>query len=288
MKTAYLIDGMAYVFRAYYAMRSMSAPDGTPINALFGLGMTLQKFLNERRPSHVACCFDCGPVTFRNEIFPDYKANRGEPPEDLIPQFDLCKELVGHMGIATTMLEGYEADDLLATLTDRLRRSGYEVVLVTGDKDMAQLLEPGVRIFDLAKDIEWGAPEVPQRLGVRADQVVDLLALMGDSVDNIPGVRGVGAKAATALLAEFEDLDAVYADLARVETLSLRGAKSLRRKLEDQRDAAYLSRELATVRRDVPCDLSISEMRFRGPRAAELGDFAERWGVGRIARQMLG
>ena len=284
--TAFLIDGMAYVFRAYYAMRPMQSPDGTPIHAVFGLGMTLQKLLNERTPTHIAACFDAGPQTFRNELFPAYKANRGEPPPDLVPQFDLCKELVARMGIATAMQPGFEADDLLATLTARLRRAGFAVVIVTGDKDLAQLLEPGVRIWDLAKDEEYGAQAIPQRMGVRAAQVADLLALMGDSVDNIPGVRGVGPKAATALLASFLDLDAIYADLARVESLPLRGARALREKLEQQRELAYLSRELARVRNDAPCELQADDLRYRGALGEELEPFAERWGLRRVAERV--
>jgi len=285
--TAYLIDAMAYVFRSFFAMRSMSAPDGTtPINAVFGLGMTLQKLLNEHKPELVACCFDAGSHTFRNEIFADYKANRGAPPEELVPQFDLCRELVGRMGIATEMCPGFEADDLLATLTGRLRQAGHEVVIVTGDKDLAQLLEPGVRIYNLAKDDWWTADGVPARMGVRADQVRDFLALTGDAVDNIPGVRGVGPKAATALLEAFPDLDAIYADLDRVETLSVRGAKSLRGKLEADRDNALLSRRLADLDRDAPCELDLTTMRYRGAESDQLDAFATQWGLGRVAAKV--
>jgi len=282
-QTAYLVDTMAYVFRSYYGMRSMSAPDGTPINAVFGLGMTLQKLLRDHNPELVACCFDAGAGTFRNDLYPDYKANRGAPPEDLIPQFDLCRELVTHMGFAVAMTRGYEADDLIGTLTRRLRAGGHEVVIVTGDKDLTQLLEPGVRIYDLAKNDWWHADRVPEKLGVRAEQVCDLLALTGDAIDNIPGVRGVGPKAATALLAEFDDLGAIYDDLDRVETLPVRGAKGLRRKLEDGRDAALLSRRLARLDLEAPCELGPDDLRYRGAPSAALESFAENWGLGRVA-----
>ena len=281
--TAYLIDGMAYVFRSYYAVRSMAAPDGTPINAVFGLGMTLQKFLHDHAPDLVACCFDADAHTFRNDLYAEYKANRGAPPEDLVPQFDLCRELAVRMGLATVTVPGFEADDLIATLTDRLRNAGHEVVIVTGDKDLAQLLRPGVRIYNLAQD-EWlDEAGVPDRMGVRADQVADLLALMGDAADNIPGVRGVGAKAATALLAEFENLDAIYADLDRVETLPVRGARGLRKKLEGGRDLARLSRALTVLDHDAPCDLAPGDLRYRGAPGDDLEAFAERWGLQRVA-----
>jgi DNA polymerase-1 len=283
-QTVYLIDTMAYVFRSFFGMRSMSAPDGTPINAVFGLGMTLQRFLAEHEPTMAVCCFDAGAQTFRNEMFPDYKANRGAPPEELIPQFDLCRELVGHMGFPVAMTPGFEADDLIASLTARLRAAGHEVVIVTGDKDLAQLLEPGVRIYNLAKDDWWDAAGVPGRMGVRADQVVDYLALTGDAVDNIPGVRGVGPKAATALLTEFENLADIFANLDKVENLPVRGAKSLRAKLENGRESAELSRRLADLDRSAPCPLGLDELSYLGAPEIPLTEFAEKWGLGRVAR----
>ncbi len=284
--TAYLIDGMAYVFRAFFSMRPMSAPDGTPINAVFGFGMTLQKFLHEQNPDLVACCFDAGSKTFRTDIYPEYKANRSAPPEELVPQFDLCRELVGSMGIATAICPGFEADDLMATLTTRLLAEGHEVVIVTGDKDMAQVLQPGVRIYNLAKDDWWTADGVPKRMGVRADQVRDFLALKGDAADNIPGVRGVGDKAATALLGAFDDLDAIYADLDRVETLPVRGAKGLRGKLEADRDNALLSRRLAELDYQAPCDLETAAMVYRGAESSILEEFTTKWGLGRVAARV--
>ena len=282
-QTAYLIDTMAYVFRSFFGMRSMSAPDGTPINAVFGLGMTLQKFLSDHQPQMVACCFDAGSQTFRNEMYPAYKANRGAPPEELVPQFDLCRELVARMGFATVMTPGFEADDLIASLTHRLRDRDHEVVIVSGDKDLAQLLGPGVRIFNLAKNEWWDAEGTPRRMGVKASQITDYLALTGDAVDNIPGVRGVGPKAASALLAEFENLAAIYSDLDRVEKLPVRGAKSLRQKLEKDYENAMLSRKLVDLDCAAPCDLEIDDLAYSGANSSELEAFAEKWGLGRVA-----
>ena len=281
--TVYLIDTMAYVFRSYFGMRSMAAPDGTPVNAVFGLGMTLQRFLGNHRPKMAACCFDAGSHTFRNEMYPAYKANRSAAPDDLVPQFDLCRELVSRMGFATAMTPGYEADDLIASLTMRLRDRGHEVVIVTGDKDLAQLLAPGVRIYNLAKDEWWDEAGVPGRMGVKASQVVDLLALMGDPSDNIPGVRGVGPKAAAALLAAFENLEAIYGGLDRVAALPVRGAKSLRAKLEKGRASAILSLKLADLDRQAPCHLEIEDLLYIGSDAPALDAFAARWGLGRLA-----
>ncbi len=286
--TAYLIDGMAYVFRSYYAMRPMTAPDGTPINAVFGLGMTLQKFLRDHKPVHLACCLDAGAHTFRNEMYPLYKANRGAAPADLVPQFDLCRALVAALGIPVAMCPGYEADDIIATLTDRLRAESLDVVIVSGDKDLAQLVGPGVRIYNLARDEWWDETNVHERLGVPAIQVRDLLALTGDTSDNIPGVRGIGPKAAIALLAGFGDLAGIYADLDRVETLPLRGAKSLRRKLEDGREAAFLSRRLVDLHREAPCPFTGADLRWRGVDPTVLGAFAQQWGLGRVATTLAG
>lgn len=280
---AYLIDGMAYVFRSYFSMNAMSAPDGTPVNAVFGLGMTLQRLLHKQKPGLLACCFDAGAKTFRNEMFPEYKANRAAPPEDLIPQFDLCRELVARMGIATVTVPGYEADDLIATLTGRLLKEGYSVTIVTGDKDLAQLIEPRVKIYDLAKDDWWDEARVPIKMGVPACQVGDLLALTGDAADNIPGVRGVGPKAACALLTEFPDLAAIYNNLDRLEHLPLRGAKGLRKKLEDGKASALLSRRLVELDRDAPCDLEISDLRYFGAESVALEEFTATWGLGRVA-----
>lgn len=284
-RTAWLIDGMAYVFRSYYGMRPIAAPDGTPVNAVFGLGMTLQKFLKDHRPELAACCFDAGASTFRNELYPPYKANRGEAPADLLPQFDLCRELAGRMGFATAVSPGFEADDIIATLTSRLLKQGHRVVIVSGDKDLAQLLEPGVRLYDLARDQWRDEADVPGWLGVKARQVVDLQALTGDSVDNVPGVRGVGPKAAAALLGTYRDLEAVYADLDGVERLPLRGAAGLRRKLEEGRGMALLCRRLVELRRDAPCGVRVTQLAYRGADGAALDEFAARWGLGAVARQ---
>ncbi len=284
--TAWLIDGMAYVFRSYYGVRPIAAPDGTPVNAVFGLGMTLQKLLKDHRPAHVACCFDAGQRTFRSDLYPPYKQNRGEAPADLIPQFDLCRALAQHMGMATVMVPGFEADDIIATLTTRLLAEGHDVVIVSGDKDLAQLLRPGVRQFDLARE-QWRThDDVPAWLGVPAHQVVDRQALTGDTVDNIPGVRGVGPKAAEALLAAYGSLEAIYGDLDGVAALPVRGAAGLRQKLDEGREMAFLCRQLVQLRHDVPCGEAALELAYTGADSGVLEAFAEQWGLRAVARQV--
>ena len=280
---ACLIDGTAYLFRGYYSVRPSAAADGTPVHAVIGLGNALARVLRERDPSHVAVAFDAGRFNFRHRIDPSYKANRGDPPDDLVPQFDLAQQLTEAMGLATVGLPDFEADDVLATLTTIAREEDLEVLLVSGDKDLGQLLDDGVRLYDLAKGQEFGADDLPARMGVRAAQVVDLLALMGDSSDNIPGVRGVGPKAACALLERFDDLEAIYADLDAVAQLPVRGAKGLRDKLERCREDAERSRVLATVRRDAPVGLSVEDMKWEGADPDALLEFTNTWGLGGLA-----
>lgn len=287
---ACLVDGTAYLFRGYYSVRPMHAADGTPVNAIVGLGNALVRVLRQHRPTHVGVAFDAGRFNFRHRIDPAYKANRGDPPADLVPQFDLARALTEAMGLATFCVPDFEADDVLATLTTHARAAGLEVLLVSGDKDLGQLLEPGVDQYDLGRGEQWSGADLPARIGVRWDQVCDLLALAGDGSDNISGVRGVGPKAATALLAAFDDLDAIYARLDEVPDLPVRGAKTLRDRLAAGRVDAERSRVLATVRRDVPLhtgDPLGSGLRWSGPDALRLQQFVLRWNLGTLAERTV-
>lgn len=288
-ESACLIDGTAYLFRGYFSVRPMQAPDGTPVNGVVGLGNALARLLRDRRPSHVGVAFDAGRLNFRHRIDPTYKANRTDPPDELVPQFDLARQLSEAMGLATYCVPDFEADDVLATLTAHARGAGLPVLLVSGDKDLGQLLGPEISQYDLGRDEEWTGDQLHARIGVRPDQVRDLLALAGDSSDNIPGIRGVGPKAAIALLSAFGDLDGIYARLDEVERLPLRGAKSLRAKLEQGREIAARCRELSTVRADVPLDSGdpcASGLRWPGAERARLESFAQQWGLGTLAARV--
>lgn len=285
---ACLIDGTAYLFRGYYSVRPMTAPDGTPVNAVAGLGNALVRVLRERRPTHVAVAFDAGRFNFRHRIDPAYKANRGDPPDDLVPQFDLARQLTEAMGLATYCVEDFEADDVLATLTTHALEARLPVLLVSGDKDLGQLLQPGVAQYDLGRGESWTGEDLPARMGVRWDQICDLLALAGDSSDNIPGVRGVGPKAATALLGALGSVDGIYAQLDAVAALPVRGARTLRDRLEAGRAAAERCRQLAAVRRDVPLDTGTprgAALRWIGPDTRRLGEFTSLWGLGTLAER---
>ena len=250
----YLIDASVYVFRGWFALpASMTDDDGQPINALHGFADFLAGLISQVQPQHIAVAFDESLTSsFRNQIDPNYKANREPAPAELKAQFGRCRALCDALGLWHMASESFEADDFIATLTRRAQAAGQAVVIVSRDKDLAQLLGPHDSLWDFAANQHMRLDGVLAKFGVRADQMLDYQALVGDTVDNIPGIAGVGPKAAVALLAAFDTLDSIYADLDAVLALNIRGAKRLHRLLGEQRSAAETSRELARLRCDVP------------------------------------
>lgn len=209
-RTLYLVDGTYTVFRSYYAINRLTAPDGTPTNGVLGFLNTVRKLLRERQPDFFGVAFDVAGPTHRDELFAEYKANRGAPPDDLVPQFDLAEGAARALGWPVLICPGFEADDVLATLAESGRAQGVRVVLVTSDKDLYQLVGPDVVVLNPAKEDRILDPSgVLEIFGVRPDQVVDVLSLMGDAVDNVPGVPGIGEKTAKAMVSRYGDLDAV-------------------------------------------------------------------------------
>ena len=192
----WIADGTAALFRAYFGMRSVRAPDGTEVGGVLGFAQWLAKWVTSQMPTHVALVFDAGASTFRNSMYPEYKANRGAPPEDLIPQFDLAQALAHELGFVCFCEPGYEADDLMATLAAKIRASGQRGVLVTPDKDVLQLIDDTISVAEPKAWGRLGHAEVMLRFGVSPAQMVDFQALCGDSTDNIPGVPGIGPKSA--------------------------------------------------------------------------------------------
>lgn len=255
----WVIDATALLFRAYYGMPPRSTPAGVPIGAVLGLSQLLLQIVRRNRARRVALVYDAGRETFRNRLDPRYKAQRGEPPPDLVPQFDLALRLGQALGFAAYSVPDFEADDLMATLARRARVAGVGARLVSVDKDVCQLVcdaGPAVVVEDPKKGEVLDEAGVRQRMGVAPRHVVDAMALTGDSSDNIPGVRGVGPRAAVALIEAFGDLEGIYADLGRVEALALRGAKGLAKKLEAGRAEAFLARDLVRLCDAVPIDAS--------------------------------
>ena len=283
----YLVDASPYIFRAFFSVPpSVKTPDGKPKNALHGFSGFLLKLIADEEVRHMALTFDRSLNTsFRNEIYPDYKAQRELPPPELEAQLRWCESLGTALGIATFAHDRFEADDLIATLCGPLEASGAEVVIVTSDKDLAQLVGPRVSLFDFAKGDRYGTEEVEAKFGVRPGQIADYLALAGDSVDNIPGVAGVGKKTAVSLLQAFDDLDAIYEDLDRVAELAIRGARSLAKKLEDQREQAFLSKRLAVVATDAPVEAGVDQLKIQGPDENVLDPLADALGMGRFAER---
>lgn len=283
MAIVHLVDASPYVFRAYFSIpESLTDPTGRPVNAVYGFKEFLLQLAKSEQPTHLGVAFDESLTTsFRNEIYPPYKAQRDLPPAQLEAQLKDCQEVAAALGAAVFVSRRYEADDLIGTLVHELLAQGHGAVVVTSDKDLAQLVSEEVSLLDFARDTRYGPAEVEAKFGVRPDQIADFLALAGDSVDNIPGVKGVGRKTATALLSAFGDLDALYARLDEVADLPLRGAATVRRKLEEQRDQAFLSRRLTVVAVDAPAAADLDGLRYTGADPARAGPLFERLGFGR-------
>jgi len=250
----HLVDGHVWIFRSWFTMPARSAPDGTETGAAYGFASSLIKYLREHEPSHLAMCFDHAMTSFRNEIEPGYKADRGAPPPELAAQFGVCREASEALGVACFEAPRFEADDVIATLCDQLVGRGAAVRVVTVDKDLAQLVtEDGrVELYDNAKDVALDAGAVREKFGVDPGQIPDYLGLVGDAVDCLPGVPGVGAKTAAAVLAAFETLDRIPPCGDAWRGVTFRGVARAAERIEAHRERALRTRELATVRRDVP------------------------------------
>lgn len=283
----YLVDASFFVFRAYYSVgMEMTGMDGEPVNALYGFSRFLGDLLEQTRPAYVAVAFDESLAgSFRNGIFPAYKANREPAPAELKRQFGLCREVCRHLGVAEFGSAVYEADDIIGTIAARMRAAGHRAVLVTRDKDLAQLVRDGDSYWDWAAERRLGYADIEGHFGVRPERYADYLALTGDAVDNIPGVPGVGPKTAAALLREFASLEEIYEGLERIAQLPIRGAGKLPGKLAAHREAAYLARRLTTIACDMPLEITIERLQRRAPDLDALGAFYDRARFGVMLRR---
>ncbi len=279
----WLIDAHYQIFRAYHAMPDLRAPDGRPVGALRGYASTLVKFLAEQKPTHVAAAWDDEATSFRNELYADYKKGRTEFPADLEPQLALCAEVTEALGVRVARAETFEADDVIATLTARALDRGADVVIVTADKDMAALVSERVSLFDPRSDSLVGPAAVEARLGVPPDLVPDFLTLVGDAVDNVPGVPGIGAKTAALLLRRFGRIESIPADPREWAGSGVRGAERVARALAENRAGIELARTLVRMREDVPLALELADLAWRGAERAGLAAFCERLGIRGLA-----
>ena len=283
----HLIDASYFVFRAYYSVGlEMTDVDDAPVNALYGFSRFLGDLLEEAKPAHVAVAFDESlSSSFRNEIFPAYKANREPAPPELKRQFALCRELCRLIGVAEFSSPTHEADDIIGTIAARLRVGGHRSVLVTRDKDLAQLIRDGDDYWDYAGERRYGYGDIAAQFGVLPERMADYLALTGDSVDNIPGVPGIGPKTAAALLRDFCSLEELYEGLERVAALPIRGAGKLPEKLRLHRETAFFARRLTTIACDMPLECTLDSLLRRKPDLDALGAFYDRARFGAALRR---
>lgn len=258
-KHLYLVDGSGYIFRAYYApnLNKLTNPEGLSIGAVYGLTAMLLKLRQDvtdaEEPTHIAVIFDAARATFRNEIYADYKANRDAPPEDLIPQFPIVRDAVKALSLPSIEMEGFEADDIIATYARQARESDWDVTIVSSDKDLMQLIGDGVEMLDPMKNVRLGVEAVQEKFGVTPDKVIEVQSLMGDSVDNVPGVPGIGPKIAAELIQQYGDLETLLGRASEIKQ------NKRRENLIEFADLARVSKQLVTLKDDVPVAETIDE-----------------------------
>jgi len=264
-----LIDSYSFVFRAYFSMPALTRKDGTPVGAVYGFTKMMMRLLASLDFTHIVAIFDSGSKTFRNEIYSEYKMHRPECPEDLKPQFPIIRQVAESLNLATLEKKNYEADDLIATIAKQVDQDEYEVLIISPDKDLMQLVSDHIKIYDAGKDKMIDRAAVKEKFGVKPEQVVDILALMGDAADNIPGVKGVGPKTASELISEFGSLENLYQNLDKIKQ------KKRKEYLETDHEKAKLSKILARLEENVDFDSDLSNFKVRPIDPQKLINFLE-------------
>ena len=268
----HLIDGSAFIFRAYHALPPLTRKsDGLPVGAVSGFCNMLNRYIEDNNgpdaPTHVAVIFDHSSHSFRNDIFDGYKANRPPAPEDLVPQFPLTREATKAFNIACEEMEGFEADDMIATIACQARDAGGRVTIISSDKDLMQLVGDGIEMYDAMKNKRIDREGVFEKFGVYPDRVIDVQSLAGDSVDNVPGAPGIGVKTAAALINEFGDLDELLSRAVEIKQ------PKRRQTLLDHAEQIKLSRELVTLDCNTPLTFALEDLEFKAPIPGQLLDF---------------
>ncbi len=272
MKKLIIVDLSNYIFRAFFAIRPLSTPEGTPVNAVYGVLSMVHNLVQKYQPTHILIARDTKEGSFRKEIYVEYKANRSEPPDDLIPQFAIVDELVKVLGIPEVKIPRYEADDIIGSAATQWKNSFDEILIASGDKDLMQFVDGPIRMLDTMKEVTYGREEVKDKMGVYPEQIVDYLSLIGDSSDNIPGVPGIGPKGAQGLLEDFGTLEKV------IENISVIKNKRCQTALIEHTDKAHLSKELAKIVTDLDLGMKADGASFKLRLTPEVEAFLQKVG----------
>ncbi|MBV8743285.1 MAG: hypothetical protein JOZ12_15965 [Sinobacteraceae bacterium] len=283
----FLIDASVYVFRAYHsALPGMVDRDGNPVHAVFGFARFLGDLIERVRPRYMAVAFDQRLAnSYRSRVYPPYKANREPQPLDLVAQFEICREVCRRLGLAVFTHPEYEADDIIGTLACQMRDAGVRSAFITRDKDLAQLVRDGDLFWDYGAREQFGYHDIERHYGVMPERFADYLALTGDGVDNIPGVPGIGPRTAAALMKQFASLEDLFADLERVLTLKLRGARELAQRLRSHQESVFLARRLTRITCDMDLGVGVEGLRRRIPDINALGGLYDHLGFGPFLRR---
>ncbi|HEY1889667.1 MAG TPA: 5'-3' exonuclease H3TH domain-containing protein [Steroidobacteraceae bacterium] len=283
----FLVDASVYVFRAHHSqLPDMVDGDGNPVHAVFGFARFLGDLLERIRPRYIGVAFDQRLTTsYRNRIYPAYKANRAPTPAGLPRQFEYCRELCRHLGLASFVDPEFEADDIIGTLSCLMRAEGVRSAFITRDKDMAQLVRDGDLLWDFGARTQIGYRDVERYFGAAPERFADFLALTGDTSDNVPGVPGIGPKIAATLMRKFGSLDELYANIGRVATLGLRGGSALGERLAEHRESVFLARRLTRIVCDMSLGVRAADLQPRTPDLAALRSLYDRLGFGPLLRR---
>jgi len=280
-KPVYVVDAMNYIFRAYHGLPdNITSPKGMLTNAVLGYLRTLLRIIKERKPEYLAAAFE-KDRSFRSSIFSGYKANRTQPPAELEAQFDYCRKITAAVGVACIEVDDYEADDVIGTIAMHMSTEGHPVIIVSGDKDMSQLVCGNIRVYDIAKENWLDEARVREKFGVTPAQIPDLLALHGDHVDNIPGVAGVGEKIARQILSVCETVEDVVH--THIDTrLQFRGRDAVLKRIRENMETVRTSRRLATICCEAPIEISAEKLRYRRAEKQTLHPLCEELGFARV------
>lgn len=282
----YLVDASIFVFRAWHAVPdTLVDAHGNPVNALHGFARFISDLLEQVKPKHLAVAFDASlRNSFRNQLYPPYKANRDPAPQELKRQFALCRQTCEALGVACFSSLEYEADDIIGTLATRMRAQGKSIVLLSRDKDLTQLIRPGDVYWDYLGEKRYQYEDIPEKFGVLPERMPCYLAVMGDAVDNIPGVPGLGSKSASTLFKHFESLMHLYDNLEQVNKLKLRNPSFVVSQLREHKDSALLARQLTAIKCDMPLEVELHALSRKSPDLSRLYEIYEAANFGQLLR----